>query len=165
MPSPLYHSSMRLILKTHRFWYPLSSHFRGDVAFQDLASPWTTWSYLHIGKPKLCAYHRRSRFILKVSHWLISLCIYHCISTDTSMSVQHSYAKRLQGLQKHYLIVLYIPVERAGDQSPYFTTENGDLAKVVAQGIGSSGGQLSFLSRLGCSIHLQRAEWQLQPLS
>lgn len=86
----------------------------------------------------LCQLPRRSGHIFGAL--FLSLCT-DCNSTGTSLSIEHPYAKCLQGLQKHYLsLSLWIPMERVGDQDAYFATEESDLAKVTwATGGGGSG--------------------------
>lgn len=149
LQSPLYHSNINLILITCRrccgFWYPFPAISEKMWPFRAPASPgqlgFILSSESHSSAPTI----GRSDRIFGGSYLLLSLCTC-CFSTDTLLSIEHPYAKWLQGLQKHYpSLSLWIPMERVGDQDTYFATEESDLAK-VAWGTGGSGSVCLFSS-------------------
>lgn len=163
MHSPLYCGSIYVILSTPRsyrsFWYPFSSRFR-DVTFQGPSSPWTTWFDLHIRKPRRCADYRKVQSHLQVFtfvNFTTILQTLHCLYSILMLS-------GFKGSRDISSLFFYIPVERVGDQGPYFTTEKSDLAEVT-WGI-TGGGSSSPFSSAQAARHTskeQSSSWNLSP--
>lgn len=122
---------------------------RSDVSGPPLPT-WSTWFYCHITKPMLCTSCRKS----PTSSSRLPICSFHCVSISAFLQTRQSLYSvlRLSGIKGSRNIISLspsIPVERVGDQSPYFTTEKSDSAKVT-WGVGGTNRQLSSLLSLSC---------------